>query len=180
MMHTLMLKESAISGGGSRRSRKNCLMVFYSLTGTTQTVAQKIALACDCDIEEILDVRPRTGFFGYLKSGFEAITKTLPAIKPITNRPADYELVILGTPVWASNISSPMRSYIVQNAEYFRRVATFCTMRGSGGNKVLGDIATLCDKRPVAQLALTEEQVKNNGYLDGVTSFAVSLAGYHR
>lgn len=178
MMHTLMLKESAM--GGSGRSRKNCLLVFYSLTGTTQTVAQKIALACDCDIEEILDARPRTGFFGYLKSGFEAITKMLPTIKRTTKRPADYELVILGTPVWAGNISSPMRRYITQNTGYFKQVATFCTMGGSGGNKVLNDIATLCGKRPVAQLALTEEQIKNNGYFESVNNFVVSLAGYHR
>lgn len=178
MMNTLMLKESAMSGSGS--SRKNCLVVFYSLTGMTQTVAQKIALACDCDIEQVHDLRSRAGLFGYLKSGYEAITKTLPAIKPAMKNPSGYELVILGTPVWIGNISSPMRRYLMQNQGNFKRVATFCTMGGSGGNKVLDDIALLCGTRPVAQLALTEKQIKNNAYFDGVSSFVVSLAGYHR
>ena len=43
------------------------------------------------------------------------------------------DLIILGTPVWAHNMCSPMRSYITAQKERFRAIAVLCTQGGSGG-----------------------------------------------
>jgi len=58
--------------------------------------------------------------------------------------PSDYDLIILGTPVWAHNMCSPLRSYIMAQKERFRAVAVLCTQGGSGAGKVVGDVARLC------------------------------------
>ena len=155
---------------------KTCLVVFYSRTGITQKVANEIAKAADCDLEQIRDVKPRTGWLGYLRSGYEVMTEHLPAIQPVLRNPADYDLVILGTPVWVDNISAPMRRYIADNKNRFNRIATFCTMGGSQGNQALSTMAKLCEKQPIAQLSLNDKQIESQQHLDQVANFVKSLA----
>lgn len=155
---------------------KTCLLVFYSRTGMTRGVANAIARACDCDVEAIRESRSRAGPIGYLRSGYEAMNRKLPAIDPPSRNPADYDITILGTPVWAQNISSPMRSYLMQNRNRFNRVAAFCTLGGAGGDKVLNEIETLCGKPLAAKLALTDAQINNNSYGDQVDLFVQSFA----
>ena len=139
---------------------KSCLVVCYSRTGITDGVASRIAADCACDIERIRDPRPRGGLSGYLRSIFEAVTGRLPEVGPAARNPGDYELVILGTPVWAGHVSSPMRAYIRANGDRFGQVAAFCTMGGSGGDKVLDEIAALCNKRLLARLVLTAKEIR--------------------
>lgn len=143
---------------------KSCLVVYYSRTGMTHEIASKIATDCGCDIEQIRDTRKRSGILGFLRCAYEAILGKMPNIIPTTKNPDDYGVVILGTPVWAARISSPMRSYIHENAGRFNKIAAFCTMGGSGGEKVLDEIAALCGKTPIARLALTDEEIQRNRY----------------
>lgn len=154
---------------------KTCLVVFYSRTGMTRTVADAISKTCGCEFEPIRERRSRTGVLGYLYAGYEAVTKKLPAIEPATRNPADYDIIILGTPVWGQNVSSPMRSYIMQNRDRFNRIAAFCTMGGVGGDKTLDSIAALCAKPLLTGLALTDAQVKDKSYLAQASAFARSL-----
>ncbi|WP_413675536.1 flavodoxin family protein [Massilia cellulosiltytica] len=88
---------------------KTCLVVYYSRTGITQEVAQRIAAECACDIEPIRDMRSRRGVAGYVRCCHEAFSHKTPAIAPMSRHPGDYELVILGAPVWVGRLSAPMR-----------------------------------------------------------------------
>lgn len=63
-------------------------------------MAKAIARSLKADIEEIKDKRNRTGVFGFLKSGYEALFKKLVDIQPINKNPEEYDLVIVGSPVW--------------------------------------------------------------------------------
>lgn len=158
---------------------KNCLLVFYSRTGLTKKVAKYIASACDCDIEQIHDVMPRDDVIGYLRSGYEALTKKLPPIQFTAKNPADYAMTIVGTPVWAGNISAPMRTYLAQNKGRFNNMASFCTMGSAGkdkADKVLDDIAALAGKAPVAKLAISDEQIEDPRYREKITKFGRSIS----
>jgi flavodoxin len=48
------------------------LVVYYSRTGTTDTVARAIRHELGCEIEAIHDAKRRAGVVGYLRSGFVA------------------------------------------------------------------------------------------------------------
>lgn len=141
---------------------KSCLVIYYSRSGFTERVAKRIAADCACDIERIRDARPREGPLGYLRSIYEALTGTLPPLEPTARNPADYELVIVGTPVWAGRLCSPMRAYLRANAARLPQVAAFCTMGGSGGDKVLDEIAALCGKAPLARLVLSDKEIQGD------------------
>lgn len=159
---------------------KRYLIVYYSRTGITAQVAGALARACGADLEQIHDTRPRAGFGGYLRSAWEALRQMPGDIVPPQHRPADYPFVVLGTPVWAGQISAPMRSYILQQRGHFRRVGLFCTMGGSGGQRVLDAMADLCNKLPVASLALRQSDVLAGGHITALAGFAKELEQLQR
>lgn len=156
---------------------QTCLVVYFSRTGMTRKAAEQIAAACNCELEPILEKRDRSGIKGYVFSGYQAVTKKLPEIIPSPKDPGNYETLILGTPVWASSVSAPMRSYIAQNAGNFNKIAVFCTMMGSGGDKALDEIASLTGKTPVARLVLTDDEIDNGRTHDKVRAFTQRLLG---
>jgi flavodoxin len=156
-------------------SMKPCLVVYFSRTGMTRQAAEEIAAACGSELAPILEKSDRSGIKGYLRSGYQAVTKKRPEILPSNRDPGDYELLVLGTPVWASSVSAPVRSYIVQNAGHFNKIAVFCTMMGSGGEKALDEIAALAGKVPIARLTLTDEEIEEDRIGEKVRRFSTQL-----
>lgn len=151
------------------------LLVYYSRTGITRRVASEIAKHLKCDVEEILDVGSRSGVLGYLRSGREAVLKKLAKIRPIRKSPSSYGIVVIGTPVWAYNVSSPVRAYIFRNKGSFKKVAFFCTMGGSGSKGAFRGIEELCGKKPVALLELKAKDVLEGKYAAKVKAFVGKL-----
>ncbi|GAA0331190.1 hypothetical protein GCM10009087_46690 [Sphingomonas oligophenolica] len=151
------------------------LVVFYSRTGHVRTVAKLVADACGADLEEIRDVRPRHGMFGWLRSAREARRGDLPEIAALQHDPADYDLVVLGTPVWASAMASPMRSFLSEQGSRCRAIATFCTMGGRGGDTALKAMASLCAKAPVGRMILTDAELKSATLSRKVADFVRSF-----
>lgn len=138
------------------------LIVYSSRTGTTKIVAQKLAALLNCDIDEIKDSKNRQGVMGYLLCGKEAMQKTLPEIQ-FEKDPFQYDLVIIGTPIWGWNMSSLTRSYLTKNKGKFKKVAYFCTMGGSGDEKTFLAMSEITGLKPAATLSFkTIEVVKNN------------------
>ena len=147
------------------------LVVFYSRTGITKEVAVRISEELDCDIEEIFDVKSRNGIFGYIRSAFESIFKKIPKIKKTEVDPSDYDLVIIGTPVWAENMASPVRSYLFKNSDFLNRIAFFCTMLSRGSKKTFLEMERLSEFNPLACLALTDKEIKQEKHIKKVKEF---------
>ncbi|HEX8954694.1 MAG TPA: flavodoxin [Burkholderiaceae bacterium] len=152
------------------------LLVYYSRTGITRLLARDIARRGGWDIEEIREVRSRDGVAGYARSLIDVLSKRHPAIEAPDKNPASYDLVIVGTPVWASDICSPLRSYLAENRGKFKRIAAFCTMGGSGGEKALRQLALQCDREPVAKLVLTRDEVEGGMFGTKAQSFVGQIA----
>ncbi|HUO67740.1 MAG TPA: flavodoxin [Gammaproteobacteria bacterium] len=155
---------------------KRTLVVYFSRTGYTQRVAERIALAVDADCEPIRERSPRTGVLGYWRSAREALRKSAVEIAPASANPRDYALVVLGTPVWAGNMSSPIRAYIAQHKLDFARVALFCTQGGSGGEKVLRTMADLCGTSPVATICFNDSEIDRDLHFVKLQSFTAALS----
>lgn len=141
---------------------KKALVVYYSRSGFTRQVAEAIARLCVCDIDEICDATGRVGVFGFLRSCYEALTRHRAAIEPAAQNPREYETVIIGTPIWVNHVASPVRSYISTYRNDLRRVAFFCTSERTPGEKVFTEMAELCGRQPIAAIAVTAQQVRDN------------------
>jgi len=81
------------------------LVVYYSRTGTTRRLAEVLAKALQADIEPVIDTKKRSGTLGYLRSVVEALQKRGAPIEPMRTDPRSYDLVVIGTPVWAWSVS---------------------------------------------------------------------------
>jgi flavodoxin len=119
------------------------LVVYYSRTGNTKFVAEKVALELEADIEEVVDLKNRSGWFGFLKAGFDATLGRETKIGEISKSPRDFDLVVVGTPVWNSRPSSAIRTYLKRNDFSEEKVAIFCTNEGMGKQKALGRTKSL-------------------------------------
>ena len=76
-------------------------------------------------MEEIFDIKNRKGIAGFLSAGTDANLGRLTVLKEIKKNPSLYDLIIIGTPVWSSNISTPVRTYISLYKKDFKNVAFF-------------------------------------------------------
>lgn len=107
-----------------------CLVVYYTRTGKTRFVAETIAAELGADVEEIVDLKNRQGKLGWLSGGRDASRKSLTEIAPIKMAPADYDLIVIGTPIWAWSPTPAVRTYIKQNNLSGKKVALFYTSDG--------------------------------------------------
>ena len=153
-----------------------CLIVYYSRSGVTATVARAMAEMCGAELESLRPVNPVAGVGGLLRAGWQALSASPAAIEPTRHDPADYPVLLLGTPVWVGHMSSPMRQYILQQRGRFRDVGLFCTMGGSGGDKVNQAMAQLSGRTPLATLSLREQDVRAARHIDPIRDFVASLA----
>ncbi len=137
------------------------LIVYYSRTNVTKGIANKIQKELDCDIEEITDGGKYDGKLGFVKGGMNATMGRTSDISPITKNPADYDLVIIGTPVWASNMATPVYTYLIQNRDNIKSMASFCTCMGGGYEEALEKIADVSGKKQIATMFLTSNDIEN-------------------
>jgi flavodoxin len=149
-------------------------IIFYSRTGTTGKVAKDMAKNLKCDIEEIKDFKSRAGVLGFMMSGKEAGLKQLPEIKKPAKNPKLYDVIIIGTPVWAFTMSSPVRTYIHNNKKYFKKIALFCTHEGGPGN-TLKDMEKLCGMKAAASIDFNRKDVESGRYAEKLRQFIIKL-----
>jgi len=151
------------------------LVVFYSRTGTTKRIGEALAQLLECDSEELVDTKKRSGPLGFVSAGRDAQAKKLTTLVDIKHDPALYDLVILGTPMWGGTLSSAIRTYISANKSKFKRVAFFCTQGGTDNKQLFDEMEALCEQRPVGTLAVSQEEVKKGTYQDKLRQFAYRL-----
>lgn len=135
------------------------LVTYYTRDGHTRAVAQEVAQALGADIEEIVDKTSRKGIIGWLLGGRDATKKRDTEIAPLRCDPAQYDLVAVGTPIWAWNMAPAVRSYLTKQKSRIKGAAFFCTQGGSGGEKTFGYMEELSGLKPKATLELNAKEL---------------------
>ena len=156
-------------------SDKKILVVYYSRTNTARQVAEAVAGLLKADLEELADTKKRGGPLGFAIAAKDAALKRLTTIAAVKTDPAAYDLVLVGTPVWAGTMSCAVRAYLTQQKDRLPDVAFFLTTGGSGIDGTLKQMAELCGKEPAATLPLRAREVKNGTFLDKVKAFAAQF-----
>jgi len=147
------------------------LVVFYSRTNTTKKVAEELARRLDAETMEIKTTDERGGAWGYMRCAREAIRKKEAKITPPDKGVENFNLVIIGTPVWAHNMSSPIRAFINANKDKFQKVAFFCTMGGSGASTVFKQLEDLVGLKPKNTAEFLTKEVVQGDYKNKLDKF---------
>jgi flavodoxin len=161
---------------GSRRSEAatpSVLISYYSMTGNTRRLAEEIQRATGGKLQEIREPRPRRGLAGVMRALFDALSKRLPPIEPPTLDPADFDLLVLGGPVWARRMASPVRAFACRYGRHAQRIAMFCTEGGKGSDLALADLEALCGRERCASLTVDAQHLDAHG--DALADFVRDL-----
>ena len=148
----------------------NILVVYYSRTGVTRKVAEYIAKQLGADIEEIIDMKKRSGIWGFLTGGRDALKRKETEINEIKKDPSKYDLVIAGSPVWAGNIAPAIRTYLNLRKTDIQSLAFFATSGGLTQEKVFKEVRSLLDKELISLMGIGTRELKDDSIFDAKLS----------
>ena len=157
-------------------SNARILIAYYSRTGTTKTVAEELAEDLGgARLLFIADTANRSGWRGDLRCGLEAALGRAARLVPMELSTADYDLVIVGSPIWMASVSSPARAFLREYGAGMRRVAFFVTSDASAPDRAFAQMRKICGQPPVRSLAVLSHDVKTGMYRQQVEDFAREL-----
>ena len=137
--------------GGKAEQLKNrkVLIVYYSDTDNTKTIAENIQKNLGGDLHRILltdeysnDYKTRTE---QAKKDLEK--GKLPKLKSKLNNLKDYDVVFVGTPVWWGKISTPVMSFLNEYDLSNKTVVPFMTHGGGGEYDVEDDMEDIIEDK---------------------------------
>ena len=148
-MLALVAAMTAAVSCGTKKEAPKVLVLYYSQTSNTKTVAQEIATKVGADIEEIIPIKPYDGDFQATieRCNQERMQGVKPEIKPIAADLAKYDVIFIGYPVWFGTFAPPIAAFLDQVDLNGKKVVPFCTF-GSGG--LDSSVKNLSEKQPTA------------------------------
>lgn len=160
------------------------LVLYYSETGSTKTVAEELQKQLNADIEAIEAVKPYSGNFQETmqRGQREMQSGETPALKPLKSKIADYDVIFLGYPIWFGTYAMPITTLVKDNDFAGKTIVPFCTF-GSGGLNTSSDALTKAlpkakiqkgygvrTARVAAAAKELDRFLKENGYKEGTVA----------
>ncbi|MBO4801948.1 MAG: NAD(P)H-dependent oxidoreductase [Bacteroidaceae bacterium] len=151
MMLALVAVAAVAVSCGPKKEAQKVLVLYYSQTSNTQTVAQEIATRLGADIEEIVPVTPYDGDFQatIARCMQEREQGIKPEIQPVAADLAQYDVIFIGYPIWFGTFAPPVAAFLDNVDLSGKKVVPFCTF-GSGG--LDSSVKDLAAKQPGAEL----------------------------
>lgn len=119
-------------------------IVYYSMSGNTEYVAEKIADKLKASDElRLIKICPQKaypdkGAKKFLWGGKSAVMGDTPKLLPYEFNVNDYDRIIIGTPVWASTFVPPLKTFFNENPDINKKsVAVFTCFSGGGADKAI-------------------------------------------
>ncbi len=147
------------------------LIVYFTRTNTTRLIAEELGKALAVPVEEIIDKQNWSGLLGYLKAGRAAMQNGKSEIEDFKSNIADYEMLIIGSPVWAGNMPPAIRAFIEKYKNDIKRLAVFTTQGGERRQRIFSEISALSGKDLAAELLLTTKQIRLASYQENLHKF---------
>ena len=123
------------------------LVAYFSMQdGNTGDVARAIHDASGGDIYRIMVTEAYPADDKVRK---ELLTEQieqniLPALREPAPNFAEYDIIFLGSPVWANHLSQPVKSFLHKYDLSGKTVIPFVSHSGGGRGKTFSDVAELC------------------------------------
>lgn len=145
------------------------LVVYYSQSGNTEGIAQKVAKSLGADIEAIETVAPYKGNYQQIVSDAqdEVERDYQRPIRELKHRVQDYDRIIVGTPTWWYKMASPVLTFLSTTDFTGKTVVPFMTNAGWPGT-VIKDMTRVAESRG-AKVEKAHE-FRFNTHNDGTTT----------
>ena len=110
-------------------------LVYYSYEGNTRLVAETLSNKLKCDLIEIKSTNEMESksFMRFLYGGYKSLIDTEPELIPYDFIYQQYDLIIIGTPVWWFNLTPTINSFLKKEKIENKKIILFCTNNGGLG-----------------------------------------------
>lgn len=134
MKKFLLMATALMMAASCGQKASKVLVLYYSQTGVTQTVAEELQARLGADIEAIQVVNPYDGDFMATieRSREEMESGVYPDLAPLQVNVRDYDVIFLGFPVWFGTYAVPIATLLNTTDFSGKKIVPFCTF-GSGG-----------------------------------------------
>lgn len=120
---------------------KKGAIIYYSMSGNAEYIANSIASILDVDLIRVFPKKeyPNSGFKKFFWGGKSAVMGETPELEDYEFDETKYDYIIIGTPVWASSFTPPIRTFIKDNKEKLKgkEISAFVTYSGGGAEKAI-------------------------------------------
>lgn len=115
------------------------IIVYFSLEGNSRYVAEKIAQNIGADTLRLEPVKayPTSRVKKFIYGGRSAVFREKPKLREYEFTKRRYDLIILGSPVWAGSYAPPLKSFFKDNNISSKKIALYCCCGGGSTEKCL-------------------------------------------
>ena len=156
------------------------LVIYFSGTNTTKTVAEALQKQLGADIEYIEAVNPYSGNMQEIMQ--RAQREKEPEIKPLKADLKAYDVIFLGYPIWGGTYAAPVGTLVKKFDFAGKTIVPFCTFGSGGLNTSTEALKVALPKAKImsgygvrsARILVVEKEIdrflKANGYKRGVVA----------
>ena len=138
---------------------RNVLVVYYSMSGNTARVARDLASRLDADVESLKDPQHVTGVWGRLQSSYHAWRGIPAQLGTLERDPANYTLTIVGSPVWACQMTPAVRAYAERMQGRFNALGFFVTSGDTSVKRIAPSFEKLAGKKAIAKAGFSAREL---------------------
>jgi flavodoxin len=115
-------KEPVCAKGENNKNKT--LIVYYSRTGNTKTVAETLRETFDADLQEIRDLKDRAGISGFIGGMIDVKTNARTTIEPESIDMKNYDLIIICSPTWGMRFAPSITTFM-ESADFNNKNVLF-------------------------------------------------------
>lgn len=141
--------EEPVEPSGNRK----ILLVYFSHTGNTRTIAGYIHDTVKSDLVEIKTVDTYTDDYDTLLAQIreEVAAEYCPPLTTRIEDIASYDVVFIGYPIWVETAAPPVRSFLTAHDLSGKTVVPFCTSGTSSAEASYRLVRSLCPQSTVLE-----------------------------
>ena len=167
----------------TQNSTSKSLVVYFSATGNTKSLAEKIAEESGSDIFEIVPEEPYTSEdLNYSNSNCRANKEqndptARPAISNKIENIDDYDVILIGYPIWWGTMPKIINTFLDTYDLSGKAIMPFCTSGSSGISTSVSAIRNICTNSTVTDgfrgtSSTTDTQIRtwlnNNNFSEAI------------
>ena len=128
------------------------LIAYYSYSGNTKAVAEKIQQINGGDLFEIQTKQQYPTNYNDIvnQAKNEKEQNYMPELIDNGNV-SDYDTIYIGTPVWWYTFATPIKTFLTKNDFAGKVIKPFCTHGGGGASFTYTDIHKLCPQSDIKE-----------------------------
>ncbi len=153
--------------------------IFYSYSGVTRGIAEKIQAECGGELIEVKAVNPYTKFTAYAKGCIRAMTGEADAVKPSSIDVSASDIIVIGTPVWAFRSAPPTNGAVKALTGCEGKTAVIFATCGAEAKETLPHLAEALIAKGVevaGQVVLDGDDVLDKEKVDALIAAVISAA----